>query len=244
MKGINKLIILLLGTSMIACAPQGFDSQPPIASSPNQEGQDQLGGGGNAKSPSPDEMGVIESMKSSDQSYNSQVYIDKLNWMLVIRIPLGFNPFIDVTQLSLPKIKGGEVTTEIDSNLNAFVVVKLPLKNVLRGVTQLETATKLPNGDPLPKMPSGEPASLGLTISAKKNVKMNIYIAIEAVGVFVETPFDYPFPGYLSLPLKNEAQTQILGWFTLVPRKNEFNSGFFLSFKLPLEVSEILNKYL
>ncbi len=244
MKDIKKLILILVGFSIMACAPQGFDSQSLLASSTLQNNQDPLAGGDASKNPSPNEMGIIESMKSSDQSYNSQVYIDKLNWMLVLKIPLGFNPFIDVTQLNLPRIKDGEVSTEIDSNLNAFVVVKLPLKNVLRGVDLLETATKLPNGDVLPKMPAGEPASLGLTLSAKKNVKMNIYIAIEAVGVFVETPFDYPFPGYLSLPLKNEAQTQILGWFTLVPRKNNFNSGFFISFKLPLEVSEILNKYL
>ena len=240
MKGF-KIIFATLALMLSACAPQGFESDilpvSPNTTEPTKNTND-------STSPTADEASSIESMKSSDQTYNSQVYIDKSDWSLVLRIPMGFNPFIDATQIPLPQIKGATVTTEVDSNLNSSLIVRVPLKYVLHGVSQLEKATQLPNGDALPKMPAGESASLGLTISAKKSVKVNIYIAVEAVGVFVETPFDYPFPAYLSLPLKNEAQTQILGWFTLVPRKNSSNSGFFLSFKLPSEVSVILNKYL
>lgn len=240
MKGsflITATLVLLLS----ACAPQGFESSHLGVTAADDKGKSS---DSEVPTPPPSELNLIESMKSTDQTYNSEVYIDKTDWTLVMKIPLGFNPFIDVTQIPVPQLRGAQVSTVVDANLNYSLIVKIPLKNIMRGVTQLETANKLPNGDPLPKMPAGEPASLGLTISAKKNVKVNLYIAVEAVGVLIDTPFDYPFPAYLSLPLKNEAQTQILGWFTLIPRKNNNNSGFFLSFKLPAEVSLILNKYL
>lgn len=245
MKGLFNFSIFALIFLMMACAPQGFDAQTQL-STPASGGTDTGKSGGTDVPPTPStsELNTLENMKASDQTYNSQVYIDKSDWSLVLKVPMGFNPFISATQIPIPQIQGAQVKTEIDSDWNAFVIVRIPLKSILRGVSQLEASNNLPNGDALPKMPAGEPAGIALTISSQKSVKMNLYIAIEAVGVFVETPFDYPFPAYISFPIKNQAQTQMLGWFTLVPRKNEFNSGFFMSFKLPLEVSEILNKYL
>ncbi|MBL7669556.1 MAG: hypothetical protein JNM39_03650 [Bdellovibrionaceae bacterium] len=172
------------------------------------------------------------------------VEIDPIRKDLIFRLPLGMNQFILVNSGELPDFPGITFRTEILPNGQARLALRVPLKYVLRGVKHLDPK-KLPNGDPLPGVPSGEMPGLALTLDSTNKVQMALYLGADFVAIFVESPFDPTIS--LQFPIKNANGNKYVGSFGIIAAKEtpakSFQGGFFLSYQLLPEFSSILDKY-
>ena len=173
---------------------------------------------------------------------NEQVMsLDKANNALLLYLPLpgAFSQlYIDV-----PQVKGVQIKTVLDSQQKARVAVSIPLRLIVKDKVTTLPASRLPNGNALPMMPSGELPSLGLGLNQNSSNKLYLYFGVSAVGMFVESSF---FPEYFGMtsPLKNAAGTRTLGYLTIVPKSGAYNGGLFLSFILPNDLAKIIDDHL
>ncbi len=165
--------------------------------------------------------------------------LDKANNALLVNLPIPAAPGLQLN-MELPSLPGAKIKTYQDSNGKNQVVVSVPLKYIVKGVNFLP-ATRLPSGDALPMMPSGEAASLGVSLGTNQNV--HLYVGVNAVGLFVESSY---IPEYISLttPIKNQAGTRILGYFTIVPKKTDYKGGLFVAFPIPNDIARIIDEHL
>lgn len=170
--------------------------------------------------------------------------IDPVRKELIFHLPLGMNQFILVNSGELPNFPGITFRTEILPNGQARLALRVPLKYVLRGVKNLDPK-KLPNGDPLPGVPSGEMPGLALTLDSTNKVQMALYLGADFVAIFVESPFDPTIS--LMFPIKNANGNKYVGSFAMIAAKEapptKFQGGFFLSYQLPPELATLLDKY-
>ena len=169
--------------------------------------------------------------------------LDKANNALLLYLPLPPGPFTNI-YIDAPNVKGVKITTVMDSQQKARIAVSIPLRLIVKDkITTLPSATTLPGGRALPMMPSGEYPSLGLGLNQSNENKVYLYIGVNAVGMFVESSY---FPEYFGItaPVKNQAGTRTLGYFTIVPKQGANNGGLFLSFLLPKDLARIIDDHL
>lgn len=169
--------------------------------------------------------------------------LDKTNNALLLFLPLPPGPFTNF-YFDAPTVKGVKITTVMDSQQKGRIAVSIPLRLIVKDkVTTLPSATTLPGGRALPMMPSGEYPSLGLGMNNTNDNKVLIYLGVNAVGLFVESSY---FPEYFGItaPVKNQAGTRTLGYFTIVPKQGVNNGGLFLSFLLPKDLAQIIDDHL
>lgn len=165
--------------------------------------------------------------------------LDKVNNALIINLPIPANPFIDL-YLDIPELKGAKIKAYQDAQQNSFVAISIPLKYVVKGASFLPS-NKLPNGQSLPRMPSGEAPSLAISLG--NNQKVHLYIGVNAVGMYIESSY-IPSNFGVTLPIKNQARTRILGYLTIVPKTTNFNGGVFVALPLPAQVAKIIDDHL
>jgi hypothetical protein len=101
--------------------------------------------------------------------------------------------------------------------------------------------TTLPNGQPLPFTPGGEPPQVSFLVPNINRV-VRVYLGVNVVGVFVESPVD-PMIN-LTFPIRNKAKTETIGYFSTVRRVTPFNGGFFVSLVMPNTIAGLLDDYL
>ncbi len=249
LKTARMLVILMTLTLLAACGGQGgFESVQTGSSSQGSTDGSNSGQGGapsvptSPAAPSPFEKLDLNGYVGGGTYENERVLaLDKTNNALLLFLPMPgtfSSLYIDV-----PQVKGIQVKTVLDSQQNARVAVSIPLRLLLKDRVTSLPASKLPNGNTLPMMPSGELPSLGLGLNPKSDNKLYMYFGVNAVGLFIESPF---FPAYLGLtyPLKNSAGTRTLGYFTIVPKSGNYNGGLFLSFILPNDIARIIDDHL
>ncbi|MEN0057349.1 MAG: hypothetical protein AAGB31_00835 [Bdellovibrio sp.] len=174
---------------------------------------------------------------------NQQVIgLDKANNALLLYLPLPPGPFSNI-YIDVPEVNGLKVTTVLDSQQNARIALSIPLRYLSKNTVLLPTSTTLPGGRALPMMPSGEYPSLALGLNQSSTNKIYLYFGVNAVGFFVESSY---FPEYIGVtaPIKNQAQTRTLGYFTIVPKAGVNNGGLFLSFLLPKDLAKIIDDHL
>ncbi|MFZ4404796.1 MAG: hypothetical protein ACOYOK_11900 [Pseudobdellovibrionaceae bacterium] len=183
-------------------------------------------------------------MKSyiSGGSYDGSLAIDldKVKGTLILNLPLGVNPFIEVTSLEIPKLPGVQFYTYVSASGTDYLAISVPLKYILHGVTFLSPG-QLPNGDRLPQVPGGELPTTAVTISSKNNVKLNLYLGVNVIGLYVESPYN-PYVN-LTLPIKNSAKTKVIGYFSTIAKKGTNQGGFFISAILPTDIAKILDDH-
>lgn len=232
--------VVSLSGLMISCGP-GFETNASLGSALGGN-QSQSSGGQVTPVPSPiqsefDKLDLSSQIDGGIYDGYQVTAIDKVKNLLILRLPIPGNLPIE---MSLPFPQQKDILVEaITEGGHSYLQVSIPLKYITRGITTVP-AQRLPNGDPLPKMPSGELPSLGLAFPGKAATKL--YIGVNAVGLYIETSFN-PYLA-LSLPIKNQAGTQIWGYFSLVPEKASYQGGFFLSFQLPNSVAKIIDDHL
>jgi hypothetical protein len=166
------------------------------------------------------------------------ISIDKPNAALILVLPLQLNSFILPAEGTIPALPGAKFETYKDSQGKSYFALSVPLRYVLKGATFLPPG-RLPNGDLLPQIPSGELPSVAVSIPGKNDVKFNVYLGVNVVGVFISSPFDPYLP--LHFPIRNG--TRDVGYFHSIPKVGDFNGGFFLATTLPTEVAAAIDDH-
>lgn len=197
-------------------------------------------GGGSSSSDAWNNLKVDGVVSDGWAANTPVVELDKANKELVVRLPMLANPFLilGMPSIQLPEIPGARLTLEPLPNDRLALALRIPLSRFLKGIESIPPS-KLPNGDPLPGVPDGEMPSVAVQLTRIRDIKASIYLSPATVGIFVNTPFD---PTYnVSVPIRNEARTQILGYFSSVAAKSTYEGGFFISVKLPSEIARIID---
>jgi hypothetical protein len=242
----NKItsLVMAAGLSTLLTACGGSNGFQAASSVLGQNNSSSVGSGGSSTT-TPAAPSAYQQLNYAGQISGGiydkvqTISLDKTNNALIIALPIPANPMLEVS-IEFPQLKGVELKAYQDNNGNSYLAVSIPLSYVLHGVSTIP-ASALPSGDPLPQMPSGELPSLGLSIT-NSSVKVHLYIGVNAVGMFIETNFN-PYIG-LTLPIKNSAGTQVLGYFSMIPQKGTYNGGFFMSAVLPNDVAKIIDDHL
>ena len=187
----------------------------------------------------------VEGTVATGRWENSKVIeLDKANKMLVIRMPMAANPFIDGNLLELPvkDVPGIQMSLEPMQDGGSVLVLRVPLKYVAKGVDFLPAA-RLPNGDPLPAIADGELPSFAVSLTNLAAIKATVYLGRSTVGMFVNTPFDPTFN--FTAPIRNSASTRIWGYLSSIRAKSEaVQGGFFISLALPDDIARIIDNNL
>lgn len=168
------------------------------------------------------------------------VVLDRPNKAIVFNIPLALDVNIGIAEGEVKRLPGTTFKTTTNADGAKFLTLSVPLKYILKGTDLV--AAKLPNGDDLPAVPQREYPSVGLSLPNSNNVKIYLYLGVQVAAVFVETPFN-PYID-LTLPIRNEAKTRVVGHLGLVPAKNTFRGGVFVSSVLPNELAQALANFL
>lgn len=239
MKSVLVMMLVGLTAGTLGCSKSGFTTDKSNTTNEN----------GGLSSPGShqtidENIDLTSSISSGAFAGLKAVSLDHANKTILFKIPLGPNIYVTVSNGEIPKYPGLTYTTEFDSSGRAYLTLTVPLKYIMRGVNGAQPA-HLPNGDPLPGMPSGEPPGIAFSVDIQKQVKLFIYLGVGAIAAYVETPLDTGLNFTLTVPIKNESQTQVVGFFSVVPPKKEgaHPGGFFLSYKIPPAVAALLDKY-
>lgn len=236
---LRTLIAVLVSGLLSACSQGGFSAAAPSAnlnseqnapSSPSQPPQ----------SPELEKVSFKGRVSGGIFDKALMIDLDKKKGLLILNIPLSGLKGLEVLNAEISQAKG--VRFELTQNSDGLSVLsfKVPIKYITKGVNFLPPE-RLPNGDLLPQMPSGELPSLAVAITRNSESRAHLYFGVEALGVFIETKFD-PYIK-MTLPVKNEAGTKTIGYFSLVPEKAGHRGGLFLSAQLPRELSRLLDSH-
>jgi len=149
-------------------------------------------------------------------------------------------------EMGIPNVSGSRVYVDTTNPLLPVLVVSVPGMYVLgkMGFEPGEVAldpSRLPNGDPLPFTPGGEPPKISFLIP-NINRTVQVYLGVNVVAVFVGAPFD-PMVN-LTFPIRNHSKTETIGYFSTVSRRLPFQGGFFVSLDMPREIAGALDDYL
>lgn len=184
----------------------------------------------------------------SGGSYDGQllVEIDPQRQAVLLRLPLPpiFLASRVTTDLALPGLR-----MEYQKNDNQYqLVLVIPIQYLIKGA-QLDRYGLLPNGDPIPFIPSGEARGFAINFAAKSKYRLHIYFVANAVGAFIETP-DWVLPEELAFlptigfPINNQERTKTTGYFAIVPNKGIHASGVYIASRLPRELAAQLDQIL
>lgn len=248
LKEVTSLMVALAATSLLgACGNnEGFQALSSTANPPpgsTNDNSDQGTAPTTPQAPSAYDKLEISAYIGGTSYENEQVIaLDKENNALLLYLPLPPGPFSSV-YIDVPDVKGVQIATSLNSQQNARLAVKIPLKLIVKDKVTLPPSNSLPGGRSLPMMPSGEFPSLALGLNQNSDKKVFLYFGVNAVGLFLESSY---FPEYLGItaPIKNKAGTRTLGYFTIVPKAGVNNGGLFLSFLLPKDIAKIIDDHL
>ena len=172
------------------------------------------------------------------------VRLDKENEELIVRLPMQFNPFLGLPTgiINVPQLPGVKLSSEILPDGSMAMLVHIPLEKLMRKIDFLP-AGKLPNGDPLPAIPSGELPTVGVTLNASNGIKAALYLDRRVVALFVNTKFDPRLA--VTFPIRNKDKSRVLGYFSTIPAKPSVaDGGFFISVIVPDDISKIIDDHL
>lgn len=245
------LVATLAMIAMVGCSKNGgYESASNIAPSSPLEGENGQGNNPGGTLPAPiqsvDMKGFVD---GGENDAVQTIDLDKEKGELIISLPMGADMTLGLSNGSLTALPGVTFYTTVNPKDNkAYFVVRVPVRHFLRGVNTLP-AGKLPNGDPLPFMPSGEAAALAFEINTgtAHARKAYLYIGVEAVGLFVESKWitcgDLPICIAPWFSIKNAAKTRVIGRLSTVMPKNGKDGGLFISTIIPPEIARILDQY-
>lgn len=258
----NSFSFVLIA-SLVACGPKsGFKSADLSSAIPGDNSEQGGGGGGGGNGggvdlgPAWDKVEHDNNGVDDNNRAKMQVIIDRKKEVLQLVLPL---PDIFLVAIGTTAVKQlpGTTIDEVELDGDKAWALSIPLKYVLKGATLPEKFDSLPNGDSLPFFPSGEVQ--GLTIQFSQNAKYSIrlYLAVNAVALFVTTPdMDQPLqelfpPEYQSVtrPMRikkfvNKDKTAQVGYLEVILPKGSYNSGIYMAAKLTHDTAVTLQKIL
>ncbi|MFI5206172.1 MAG: hypothetical protein ACHQVK_04485 [Candidatus Paceibacterales bacterium] len=232
----SRIISIIVGAMFVltvgACG-QSLNGQLPANSSNN----------GSSNSIPANLWAGIDTTGSGSNAFSTQSFsINPATNMLTISFTLPSNIFGGSMSVSIPELPGATVSIQPDPVSGAWTLsFNIPLKLLVRGAGLIGPTT-LPNGDPLPGVPGGEPPRIAAHIT-KGNLEMYVYGNVKYFGLFVPTPkLNQYLLLNLSFPIENKGKTQILGYFSTVAPKGLFDSGMFVSIVFPPALSRLLDQ--
>lgn len=108
-----------------------------------------------------------------------------------------------------------------------FLFQSLP--DILKGV-QFLPSEKLPNGEALPSIPSGELPTLAISLPGKNDMRVHLYLGVNVFGAYLELDkFNNPRFGIikrLTFPVKSRDGLKIVGYFSLIAPNQSFPANF------------------
>ncbi len=167
------------------------------------------------------------------------VVIDKAQQALVVVLPI---PLLGFKEVNTTQIEGVKLIKYTNSKGEVFPAVSVPLKLVLKGASFLPNEV-LPNGDDLPFIPAGELPGFALDLPQIKDRKFYLYIGVNVVAVFVETPELDQLPVHIgfTVPVKNKDKSKVIGALSYVIPKGIHSAGFFVASQLPADLARLIN---
>lgn len=250
----TSLALLLAVVTLTNCSSKGFETSSSIAGSSDQSGQgtgDGAGsgggtGGGSTTSPldNIDLQGKVDGDKS-DFGGALSFDFDKARGEFIIMVPMPSGVVITPPPGVFSKYPDITFSPIWDATTGKMKMgVRIPVKYIIKGMSTLPAA-RLPNGDPLPAMPSGygELPSLGLSFPQHNNLQISLYVGVNAIGLYVTLPTNAALPIGFTLPIRNKDKTKTYGYLTYVPAKMNHAPGLFVSTVIPPSVSRILEDY-
>ena len=176
------------------------------------------------------------------------IQIDAVAQTLDLELPMGSNPLGLNLSYPIPQLPGATAGMLQDSSGNWFLGVKIPLSAIAHGIST-GSPTALPDGKPLPGVPSGELPSLELNIAGQ--VPIHLYIGVNVAAAFIELPQTDKYMAYLNLipfqlsfDIKNSAQAVIGVVAPIAPVTTggtAYSGGVYVATKLPAAVSRIID---
>lgn len=242
---LGKTLVAMTAVSILSACSNGFQTPAGTLGDSNNSSST-IGGGSSGSITNPaspiSKVDMNGFVNGGDADGSMAVSLDSTKQNLILSIPLTLATFSADIQLSLPQYPDILIYTYTDSNFMNHLAVKIPLRYVLKGVA-FGNPQKLPNGENLPFFADGEAPSTSFVIDAIKNVKMNLYLSAGGIGIFVSNP---NVPSYIGFtwPIKNTAQTKIIGAFSLVRKTTTGDGGFYVATRIPDDIAKVLNDYL
>lgn len=253
---IRLTVSCLAGMTLLSGCGSGFEAASKgIAScSPSCNTSAGAGGAGDSTDPGKVPSGTNEASEAwksleVDGAVNGgladrrQVLaIDKVNKELIVRLPIVGGVILGgaMAEIPLQQLPGARLALESSTDGTSALALRIPLRYVLYGVDFLPPS-RLPNGDKLPQIPSGELPSFAIQLSQLTNSRATVYLAPSVVGLYVSIPLII-VPIQVTVPIRNQARTRTFGYFTVVPeKKGVADGGVFISIALPDDLARIID---
>lgn len=248
MKKIYSLVLLVPIMTLMSCAKGQLESQSNLSS---------LTGGNTGSSITPpttatpdisslDLKGqVVDGSNVLGSNGSLALDFDKTKGEFIIMVPMPSGMIFGATG-SFSQHSDIRFSPVYDATGKMKMAVRVPVHYVIKGLNTVQPTT-LPSGEALPAMPAGlnELPSLGLSFPLQNNVKLHLYVGVNALGLFMTIPQDTHFqlPINITVPVKTKDKSKTLGYVTYVSPKNNFEGGLFVSTTIPATVARVLEDY-
>jgi hypothetical protein len=238
-----KIIITAAALALIACGKNsGFVTTENSSGSSNNGSLSNPEDQSNA-TPAADPWQNIELNGYSNGSSSKGsllIRVDKKSQSLVLILPVSIS-LLGLSSLEIAQFPGLKVGTATMPDGSKAFAITVPLRYLVKKGA-FGKGDKLPNGDPLPFLPSGEGAgfSFDIAIGGEKNI-FHLYLADNAVAVFIETPQADKYIIFDALfEINNKEKTRQIGAFGVIRAKFGYSSGAYLAAQIPDQTASII----
>lgn len=241
----KTLLSTLLFSSLLltACGQNGFQTLNPTATSDNgsQGTGDNNGSGDGGGTSNPATWEKVEMNGYPTGGTNAGqlvIYIDKANQSLLLVLPIPVL-FPIIAPIPVPDLEGAYVTSHQNAQGGTSLAVNVPLRHLIRD-GEFGQNERLPNGDPLPFVPSGELPGFAIQFPQQQDYRLHLYIGVNVAAAFVELP-DFGLPFGATFPVKNAEKTKTVGAIGYVVPKGTYNGGLYLAAQIPDELAAVID---
>jgi len=237
------LFLLVFASTLVACAPKGFETQGValLDSNNNSSKSDEDGSGGSSSL----QTGDLEGNVDGGFLDRYQV-IEYLVSKETIRLHIPIMSALTAGSGEIPKIPGSHFEIAMDTNGYPELLVDIPAAYILGHLgfqpdnLNLDP-TRLPNGQTLPASPGGEPPKVSFKLPIK-GMNIRIYAGFNVIGVYMESDVNPVVD--LTFAIRNKSKLEILGYFSTISKKNSFKGGFYLAMLMPPRIAAILENHI
>lgn len=114
--------------------------------------------------------------------------------------------------------------------------VHIPMSNLVKGKFSDIPPALLPNGNPLPSIPTGELPGFAVKWEDGDDKEFFLYLGGGTLAIFVPT-FNFDPFFMVEVPIRNKKKDKI-GSFWSIPETEAYYGGFYLATVLPVEIAQ------
>ena len=202
------------------------------------------GGQGGGVIETPEELDVIGKINDGAYAGLEVLRIDPVAQEMIMSIPMPI-PFGKPVRKELNgnDLNGGYWELK-QYEMNKWVVeIHIPLGHLVQGKFSEVPSAKLPNGQNLPGIASGELPGFAVKWQDDDEEKeIFIYLGGGTAAVFVPTYNFDPFFA-INIPIKDKEQKRV-GWFSTVPETDAYYGGIYMAILLPKNTAKWIDENL